>query len=65
MPTLRSDDLVAARSARRADSALGGEAAVAALPPAEPAEVEAVLKAAGPSAAAADGAVAEEVGEEE
>ena len=59
MPTLRSDDLVAARSARRADSALGGE--VAALPPAEPAEVEAVLKAAGPSVAAADGAVAEEV----
>jgi len=34
---------------------------VAALPPAEPAEVEAVLKAAGPSVAAADGAVAEEV----
>ena len=33
MPTLRSDDLVAARSARSADSALGGEAAVAALPP--------------------------------
>ena len=63
MPTLRSDDLVAARSARRADSALGGE--VAALPPAEPAEVEAVLKAAGPSVAAADGALAEEVGEEE
>lgn len=63
VPTLRSDDLVAARSARRADSALGGE--VAALPPAEPSEVEAVLKAAGASEATADGAVAEEVGEEE
>lgn len=62
VPTLRSDDLVAARSARRADSTLG-DAEVAALPPAEPSEVEAVLKAAGPSTAAADGEVAEAVGE--
>ena len=60
VPTLRSDDLVAARSARRADSTLGQEAA---LPAAEPSEVEAVLKAAGPSEAAADGEVAEAVGE--
>ena len=60
VPTLRSDDLVAARSARRADSTLGQEAA---LPAAEPSEVEAVLKAAGPSEAVADGEVAEAVGE--
>ena len=63
VPTLRSDDLVAARSARRANDTRG-ELEVAALPPAE---LDAVPKAAGTSAAAVatDGEVAELMSEQE
>jgi hypothetical protein len=43
VPTLRSDDLVGARAARRADETREGDV----LPPADPAEVDAALKAAG------------------
>ena len=69
-PTLRSDDLVAARAARRAGDALGSEGvSAAALPPVDAAEVESVLKAAGAPAppappSAAEGDTAEHVAEE-
>ena len=76
VPTLRSDDLVAARAAKRADDALvastgaaasaEGAAPPAALPPADAAEVEAMLAAAGaPAAPTAEGEAAELVTGEE